>query len=92
MHTAASHAIESLTGDTLGAFLSKEIWLPLGMSKTFWTTQESFNAERTGLVSLARGYAWNPATQACVEKPLPESGSGAMISKVLDYAHWLRCT
>ena len=95
MYTAVSHAIETITSQSLGAFLRERIWEPLGMKETFWTLEEARIAEREGGVRLATGYAWDEVNRLYVAEDPPDfpavSGSGAIISNVLDYAKWLRC-
>ena len=65
------------------------------MKETFWTLEEARIAEREGRVRLATGYAWDEVNRLYVAEDPPDfpavSGSGAIISNVLDYAKWLRC-
>lgn len=65
------------------------------MKETFWTLEEARIAEREGEVRLATGYAWDEVNRLYVAEDPPDfpavSGSGAIISNVLDYAKWLRC-
>jgi len=94
MFSTVSYAIERMTGMGLGTFMRERIWIPLGMTHTYWTPQEAHEAASSGTV-LARGYAWNSSSQEFVEEAIPDfpvvSGAGAMISNVLDYAKWLQC-
>ena len=95
MYTAISHVLETRTGKSTVCFLSNRIWAPLGMTRTFWTLQDAINAEKSGDARLARGYAWDPVAERYLDEELPDfpgvSGSGAIISNVLDYAEWLKC-
>lgn len=95
MYTAISHVVETRTGENMGSFLNNRIWAPLGMTKTFWTPEDAIAEEMRGGARLANGYAWDAAAGRYVDEELPAfpavSGSGAIISNVLDYAKWLRC-
>jgi CubicO group peptidase (beta-lactamase class C family) len=95
MYTAVSHIVETRTGQDMGHFLRDRIWAPLGMTKTCWTLSEAIDSERRGDARLARGYAWDAAAERYVAEDLPDfpgvSGSGAIISNVMDYAEWLKC-
>ncbi|KFY59746.1 hypothetical protein V496_05555 [Pseudogymnoascus sp. VKM F-4515 (FW-2607)] len=95
MYTAVSHALETRTGENMGIFLRDRIWAPLGMTRTYWTLDDAIAAEKSGDAKLARGYAWDAGAERYVAEELPDfpapSGSGAMISNVLDYAQWLKC-
>lgn len=95
MYTAISHVVETRTGENMGSFLNNRIWAPLGMTKTFWTPEDAIAEEMRGGARLAKGYAWDAVAGRYVDEELPAfpavSGSGAIISNVLDYAKWLRC-
>ncbi|KFX90569.1 hypothetical protein O988_08131 [Pseudogymnoascus sp. VKM F-3808] len=95
MYTVVSHVIETRTGQNLGSFLKDRIWAPLGMTQTCWTLLDAIASEMRGDAPLAQGYAWDAAAERYVEEEQPDfpavSGSGAIISNVLDYAKWLKC-
>ena len=95
MYIAISHFIETWTGMWLGDFLRKRIYEPLGMFSTFFSLSDAQKAAASGGPSLATPYYWTNKTQKYHSIPLldaqQESGCGAMISNVLDYAKWLRC-
>ncbi|KFZ01906.1 hypothetical protein V501_09731 [Pseudogymnoascus sp. VKM F-4519 (FW-2642)] len=95
MYSTISHVLETRTGQNMGRFLKDRIWDPLGMTRTWWTLDDALAAEKRGDAKLARGYAWDAAAEQFVDEELPDfpavSGSGAIISNVLDYAKWLRC-
>jgi CubicO group peptidase (beta-lactamase class C family) len=95
MFTAVSHVIETIEGKPLGQTLKERIWVPLGMSQTYWTPEEAIAASKSRQLQLASGYAWSYERNDYVLEERPNfpsvSGSGAMISNVLDYAKWLRC-
>ncbi|KFY84254.1 hypothetical protein V500_09468 [Pseudogymnoascus sp. VKM F-4518 (FW-2643)] len=95
MYTAISHVLETRTGENMGVFLRDRIWAPLGMTRTCWTLEDAIAAEKSGDARLARGYAWDAVAERYVAEALPDfpgvSGSGAIISNVLDYSKWLKC-
>ncbi|KAE8140448.1 beta-lactamase/transpeptidase-like protein [Aspergillus pseudotamarii] len=91
MYTAVSHAIETLTGESLGVFLLHSVWTPLHMTSTYWTRDDAQASDNI----LAQGYAWNADKSEYAPEPCPDiiggSGAGAMISSVVDYARWIQC-
>ncbi|CAI7577136.1 unnamed protein product [Penicillium glandicola] len=95
MYIAVSHALEQHTGEKLGAFMKKRIWDPLGMSETFFSPSEA-KANPTTAAKLVQAYDWVPTEGGGKFIPQPEndwpanSGAGAIVSNVLDYAHWVR--
>ncbi|PWY87986.1 beta-lactamase/transpeptidase-like protein [Aspergillus sclerotioniger CBS 115572] len=90
MYVAATHIIETLTGEWLGDILAREIWHPLDMTATFFDLDDAKQAPE----DLARGYyhSVNEDTYHEVDwMPCNEiSGAGAVITNVLDYAKWAR--
>ena len=99
MYIAASHALETVTGEWLGKTLKDKIWSPLGMNNTFFTLQDAKKAVDSRKAMLATGYWWDESETDPgngVYHPLdamnfPEvSGAGAIISNVIDYAAWLK--
>ncbi|OOF96712.1 hypothetical protein ASPCADRAFT_514954 [Aspergillus carbonarius ITEM 5010] len=90
MYIAASHIIETLTGEWLGDIFAREIWHPLNMTATFFDLDDAKQAPE----HLASGYYhsidedtyhkvdWMPCNEI--------SGAGAVITNVLDYAKWAR--
>ncbi|KAJ5970767.1 Peptidase S12 Pab87-related C-terminal [Penicillium vulpinum] len=95
MYIAVSHALEQHTGEKLGAFMKKRIWDPLGMSETFFSPGEA-RANPSTAEKLVQAYDWFPTKEGGTFIPRPEndwpanSGAGAIVSNVLDYAHWVR--
>ena len=95
MYIAVSHFIETRTGMWLGDFLRRRIYEPLRMANTFFSLQDAQKAASSGGPSLATPYYWTNRTKKYHSMPWldapQESGCGATISNVLDYAKWLRC-
>ena len=95
MYVAVSHYIETWTGMWLGDFLRTRIYEPLGMASTFFSLRDAQKAATSGGPSLATPYYWNNQSKTYHAIPWldapQDSGCGAMISNVLDYAKWLRC-
>ncbi|KAK7994292.1 penicillin-binding protein [Apiospora marii] len=101
MFTALGHLVEVLSAGTwLGAFFNEylHLWAPMGMDDTFLNRGDPrFRAVEAELV-LADGYYWRNNSQGVagyyVKRPrVPadwDSGAGAVISNVLDYAKYLR--
>ena len=58
MFIAVSHAVEAITGRTMGALLREWIWDPLGMGETFYDVEDAWalEEESSGEVKMARGY------------------------------------
>lgn len=103
MFIAASHVIQTVTGEWLGDLLSRRIWQPLDMKATFFSLEDAQAAKD----DLATGYSYPWATDddddgnnkgshknEYVKVPwmnLNElSGAGSVITNVLDYAKWTR--
>ena len=95
MYIAVSHFIETWTGIWLGDFMRRRIYHPLGMASTFFSLRDAQKAAASGGPSLATPYYWTNKTKQYHSIPWldapQESGCGATISHVLDYAKWLRC-
>lgn len=95
MYATMSHVLETKTGRPMKDFLRERIWMPLGMKNTFFSLKDALAAEERGDAPLARGYAWDSESETYIEENLPDfpavSGSGAIISNVLDYTKWLKC-
>ncbi|RAK98457.1 beta-lactamase/transpeptidase-like protein [Aspergillus ibericus CBS 121593] len=93
MFMVASYLIEQINGEDMGTTLKKRIWDPLGMSDTYFSVDE-VKGIPTASERLVKGYTWNPETNSYHEEPYmnytPITGTGAMVSNVLDYAKWLR--
>ncbi|MCJ1401467.1 hypothetical protein MMC11_004681 [Xylographa trunciseda] len=99
MYIAASHALETVTGEWLGKTLKEGIWDPLEMKSTFLALGDARKAVESGDLKLAQGYLHREAGGECKqeeyepEAPMsfPEiSGAGCIISNVLDYAKWIK--
>lgn len=95
MYMAISHFIETWTGMWLGDFLRSRIYEPLKMSSTFFSLSDAQKSAASGGPSLATPYYWTNKTKNYHGIPWSdapqESGCGATISNVIDYAKWLRC-
>lgn len=93
MYMVVSHALEQRTGIELGSFLQERIWDPLGMKDTYFSIQDILQCPSTAL-RLARGYSYPPETHCYTPEPYmnycPTTGTGAIVSTVLDYTKWLR--
>ncbi|CAI7629910.1 unnamed protein product [Penicillium crustosum] len=95
MCIAVSHALEQYTGETLGAFMKNRIWDPLGMSETFFSSSEA-KANPATATKVVQPYNWVRTNEGGKFVPQPEhdwpanSGAGAIVSNVLDYANWVR--
>lgn len=98
MYMVLSHCIETVTKQSLGDYWRKHFWEPLGMASTFYSRAEAGEAaaSQPGFEArLATGYWWSGKDKKFVEAPyMPDSplnsGAGAIISNVLDYAKYLR--
>ena len=95
MYIAISHFIETWTGMWLGDFLRTRIYEPLSMLSTFFSLSDAQKAAASGGPSIATPYYWTNKSKDYHSIPWlnapQESGCGATISNVLDYAKWLRC-
>ncbi|KAF4771793.1 hypothetical protein N7455_008149 [Penicillium solitum] len=95
MYIAVSHALEQHTGERLGAFMKRRIWDPLGMRETFFSPSEA-KANPATATKLVQPYSWVLMKEGGKFVPQPEhdcpanSGAGAIVSNVLDYAHWVQ--
>ncbi|GMF81569.1 unnamed protein product [Aspergillus oryzae] len=93
MFMVVSHVLEQITGESLGEFLRKRIWSPLNMKDTYFSVQDVKRCPVTS-PKLVQGYTWVPEKGCYVAEPhmnyAPTTGTGAMVSNVLDYAKWLR--
>ncbi|TVY83976.1 Protein flp [Lachnellula suecica] len=92
MYVAASHAVETVTGRSLGSFLREKLWEPLGMSNTYFGMSDL--EHHLKISDLAHGYHWVENEDKYIEVPWLEqpegSGAGEMISNVHDFAKFLR--
>ena len=83
--------VEVVSGQTLGAFLQKEVFEPLGMVDTGFAVPpaqqhrivEPFGHDPDGGVPMK---LFNPR-----EVPAMESGGGGLMSTAMDYARFLQC-
>lgn len=90
MFVTMGHLIESVTGNTLGNFLRKHIWAPLGMNETFISFAEARAARPP--VDISRGYYTDRAGNSVDVGDYDwsqSSGAGNMVSSATDYAKWL---
>ena len=94
MYKVVSYVIETLTGMWLGDFLRVRIWAPLHMNSTYFSPHDAEkDVQRYGKI-LATGYYWNEGSlnygiEDAWHPGLEQSGDGAIISNVEDYAKWL---
>lgn len=92
MYMVVSHALEKVTGIELGALLKKRIWDPLGMNDTYFSIQDVVRSPLRSRV--AQGYSWVGDSESFTPEPYmnyaPTTGTGAMVSTVLEYTKWLR--
>lgn len=90
MYDVAQHVIETLTGQWLGAFLRERIWLPLGMTGTYFGPEDASH----GKEDLASGYYYDEDIEEYVKvanlNETAPSGAGAIISNAEDYTKWIR--
>ncbi|KAL4811157.1 beta-lactamase/transpeptidase-like protein [Aspergillus unguis] len=85
MYIVASHLIQTVTGEHLGALFQRHIWEPLAMNHTYLRLEDAQAHQKD---KLATGYDDN--LQEVPWKDRQEiSGAGAIISSVEDYAKWV---
>ncbi|KAF5866740.1 hypothetical protein ETB97_009897 [Aspergillus alliaceus] len=93
MFMVVSHVLEKIAGEPLGEILKKRIWDPLNMKDTYFSVQDVKRCPSTS-PRLVQGYTWVPEKGSYVAEPhmnyAPTTGTGAIVSNVLDYAKWLR--
>ncbi|KAL5358883.1 beta-lactamase/transpeptidase-like protein [Aspergillus floccosus] len=93
MYMVISHVLQEITGESLGAMLKRRIWDPLGMHDTYFSIQNLKDEPSLGS-KLVRGYTWVPEKKHFVPEQFmnyaPTTGTGAIVSNVLDYAKWLK--
>jgi CubicO group peptidase (beta-lactamase class C family) len=93
MFMVVSHALEQITGEPLGEILKRRIWDPLNMHDTYFSVQDVKKCPATS-PRLVQGYTWVPEKASYGAEPhmnyAPTTGTGAIVSTVLDYAKWLR--
>lgn len=95
MYMAVTHALEQYTGESLGRFLKRRIWDPLGMKGTYFSIEEA-KTNPSSAHKIVQGYSWVPGPEGGTYLPEPEldyaptTGAGAIVSNVLNYAHWVR--
>lgn len=91
MYVVLSRVIEVVTGKPLADALKEIIWEPLGMTSTFFDLQEALDHPH----HFASGYIWDEHEKNYREMPkmtvTEESGAGAVLSNILDYAKWVQC-
>ncbi|RAK89625.1 penicillin-binding protein [Aspergillus costaricaensis CBS 115574] len=93
MFMAATYLLEHINGESLGTTLKRRIWDPLDMNDTYFSTAEVQKHQNLSK-RLVKGYTWNPETHTYYEEQYinyaPITGTGSMVSNVMDYAKWLR--
>lgn len=81
--------VEVVSGESLGAFLARRIFAPLGMTDTGFALPEAAHAR------IAEPFAVDPDTGAAValfdprRAPALESGGGGLMSSTADYARFM---
>ncbi|KAK7961888.1 penicillin-binding protein [Apiospora aurea] len=98
MFTTLGHLVETLTSTWLGTFFRDRLWAPMGMDETFLSRGDPRFKEAGSRLVLAEGYYWRNRSSdghgEYVKRPyVPadwDTGAGAIISNVLDYAKYLR--
>jgi CubicO group peptidase (beta-lactamase class C family) len=86
----AGHVIERVTGQTLGDYLTENLWLPLGMTHT---TFEPDADAQAGLMPMHSRLPDGGLIPNGVELPIPpevHSGGGGSYSTVGDYGRFMR--
>ena len=94
MYMVISRVLEKITGEDLGKVLKRRFWKPLGMDDTYFSVREVLDCPKTRS-QLVQGYSWLPGTKEYAIEPYtieyaPTTGTGAIVSNVLDYSKWLR--
>ncbi|PYH95063.1 beta-lactamase/transpeptidase-like protein [Aspergillus ellipticus CBS 707.79] len=94
MFIAASHLLTHLhNGTDMGTILKNKIWSPLAMNDTYFDVSAVQNNPSLS-PRLAKGYTLDASTAQLVPVPyldyVATTGTGAMVSTVLDYAKWIR--
>lgn len=91
MYIAMGHAIEAVSGKTLGDMMKEVIWGPLGMKSTYLSLDDVEKAPE----HFSAGYYWDKKAEQFKEVPPMEIGEdaapGGVISTVADYARWVKC-
>ncbi|KAK7178458.1 penicillin-binding [Paraphaeosphaeria sporulosa] len=91
MYVVLSHVIETLQGQGLEDALREEIWDLLGMKSTCFSVE----AAQGSAEHFASCYYWDEKEEAFKEVPpmgvFENSGAGAVLTNVLDYAKWVKC-
>ena len=95
LYVTISHVIETLTSTPLGKVLHARIFEPLRMSSTFFGFSAAMRAIKSDpRMHLARGYNYVPSRKSydpvAYDESPNNSGDGAIISSVLDFALYLR--
>jgi CubicO group peptidase (beta-lactamase class C family) len=85
----AGFVIEKITGESLGSYLTKHIFEPLGMSLTSFTQIPDSSPSRISLISLVsrKGEGWTEFKYP--EKNDYEVGGGGLVSTAGDYLKFL---
>lgn len=87
MWVTIPYVVEHLTGQWLGDVITKKIWEPLNMTRTF------FGVDKATEIS-SRGYRWDLESASYIPLNYLDfsvfEGAGGIISNVVDYSAWLR--
>ena len=97
LYTAASYALEIVTGKTLPNILNETLWAPMNMQQTF----AGYTDKPATPMRLAKSYAWTTLpgitavkqAQLCEVEPMDlsaYSGAAYVVSSVKDYSSWMR--
>ena len=93
MYMVISYILERITGEDLGSLLQRRIWKPLNMMDTYFNIH-SVRQTPTTNTRVVQGYTYLERQEYYAPEPFanyaPTTGTGAIVSTVLDYAKWLR--
>lgn len=91
MYVVLGHALETITGKSLGDLIREVIWDPLGMKSTYLSLEDVAKAPE----NFASGYYWDNNSNVYKEVPPMEvaedAAPGGVISTAVDYAKWVKC-
>jgi methyl acetate hydrolase len=86
----AGQMVESVTGQTLGAYFAEHLTGPLGMHDTAFTPTGSMLERAAGLHARGPDGSLAPMEMPAPEHPEFEMGGGGLFSTMLDYGRFIR--
>lgn len=94
MYWVVSYALETITGHSLGEFMRKRLWRPLGMHSTFLSVKDAMDQPDGG--EYAAQHMWDADTDTLrtIHPTWDDaglSGAGALVTNVTDMIKWMRC-